>query len=146
MKRIASLLAAMIIGITLFLPVQSSATYSAKNVIKEAKKHIGTPYKWGGVTPKGFDCSGFVYYSFKKNGKKLPHSSSAMYKKGTKVKKSKLKPGDLIFFKTNGRSISHVAIYIGKNKVIHSVSKGVKIDNLKSYYWKTRYVGAKRLK
>lgn len=146
MKRITSLIIAMILGITLFLPVQSaSAAYSAKNVIKEAKKHIGTPYKWGGVTPKGFDCSGLVYYSFKKNGESLPHSSSAMYKKGKKVSKSKLKPGDLVFFNTSGKGISHVAIYIGNNEVIHSVTKGVKIDSLNTYYWKSKYDGAKRL-
>ncbi|GIN84753.1 hypothetical protein J6TS2_11390 [Heyndrickxia sporothermodurans] len=148
MKRIASFIVLMILGITLFLPVQSaSAAYSAKNVIKEAKKHIGTPYKWGGVTPRGFDCSGFVYYSFKKNGKYLPHSSSGMYQKGKKISKSNLKPGDLVFFNTSskGKGISHVAIYIGKNQVIHSVSRGVKVDNLNSYYWKSKYVGAKRL-
>ena len=122
------------------------STNKANKVVSTGKKYIGTPYRYGGTTPKGFDCSGFVGYTFKKaTGKKLPRSSTSLYKKGKKIAKSKLKKGDLVFFNTSGKGISHVAIYIGSNKVIHSVSKGVKIDKLSSSYWKKRYVGAKRL-
>ncbi len=134
-----------------FGPFESKAsaaisTSKANKVVSTGKKYVGTPYRYGGTTPKGFDCSGFVGYTYKKAaGKKLPRTSTSMYKQGKKIAKSKLKKGDLVFFNTSGKGVSHVAIYIGSNKVIHSVSKGVKIDSLSSSYWKKRYVGAKRI-
>ena len=119
---------------------------SKKSVVTVAKKYIGTPYKYGGTSPKGFDCSGFVGYSYKKVGKSLPRTTASMYKKGKKVKKSNLKKGDLIFFKTYKKGASHVGIYIGSNQFIHSSSsKGVKVDKLSNSYWKTKYYGAKRI-
>ncbi|MEZ2717664.1 peptidase P60 [Niallia circulans] len=119
---------------------------SKKSVVTIAKKYIGTPYKYGGTSPKGFDCSGFVGYSYKKLGKSLPRTTASMYKKGKKVKKSNLKKGDLIFFKTYKKGASHVGIYIGSNQFIHSSSsKGVKVDKLSNSYWKTKYYGAKRI-
>ncbi|BBW98564.1 hypothetical protein GsuE55_33970 [Geobacillus subterraneus] len=123
------------------------AAANKTRLIAEAKKLLGTPYRYGGTTPKGFDCSGFVYYTHKKVGVILPRSSKAMYQKGTYVHRSKLQPGDLVFFNTSkgGKGVSHVAIYIGNNQVIHAVSRGVKIDNLNSPYWKPKYMGAKRL-
>lgn len=145
MKRIAPILLTLLLGIVFLLPAKEAAAASTTNVIKEAKKYIGTPYRYGGISPKGFDCSGFVSFSYKKVGVALPHSAAAMYQKGKSVSKSKLKPGDLVFFNTGSKKISHVAIYIGNNKVIHSVSNGVKIDYLSNPYWKTRYIGAKRV-
>ena len=119
---------------------------SKKSVITVAKNYIGTPYKYGGTSPKGFDCSGFVSYSYKKVGKSLPRTTAGMYKKGKKVKKSDLKKGDLIFFETYKKGASHVGIYIGSNQFIHSSSsKGVKVDKLSNSYWKTKYYGAKRI-
>jgi len=134
-----------------FGPGQSdaSAAFSSNSVnkiVNTGKKYIGTPYKWGGITPKGFDCSGFVNYTVKKaTGKTLPRTTTSLYKKGTKISKSKLKKGDLLFFNTSGKGISHVAIYMGNNTMIHAASKGVKTDKLTNSYWKKRYVGAKRL-
>jgi cell wall-associated NlpC family hydrolase len=125
----------------------AEAAVNSRLLITEAKKLIGTPYRYGGTTPKGFDCSGFVYYTHKKIGKILPRSSKQMYQKGKTVHKSSLRPGDLVFFNTSKsrKGVSHVAIYIGNNQIIHAVSKGVKIDSLSNSYWKSRYVGAKRL-
>jgi len=124
---------------------KAEAAIDPQRVIAEAKKFIGIPYKFGGTTPKGFDCSGFVYYTHKRIGKTLPRSSTLMYQKGKTVHKSSLRPGDLLFFSTYKKGASHVAIYIGNSLMIHATSKGVKIDNLNSAYWKSKFVGAKRI-
>ncbi|AMQ22386.1 C40 family peptidase [Geobacillus sp. JS12] len=150
MKKWCSLLfVSMIVLFSSFFVSTSNSDAAANKtrLIIEAKKLIGTPYRYGGTTPKGFDCSGFVYYTHKKVGVTLPRTSREMYKEGAYVHKSQLQPGDLVFFDTSKQTkgVSHVAIYIGNNQVIHAVSRGVKIDSLNSSYWKTRYVGAKRL-
>ncbi|EZP78476.1 NLP/P60 protein [Parageobacillus genomosp. 1] len=150
MKKFIALVSLSFLVLFSSLFVSTSNTEAAGNtnlLIAEAKKLIGTPYRYGGTTPKGFDCSGFVYYTHKKVGITLPRSSKLMYQKGKAVHKSGLKAGDLVFFNTSkGKSgVSHVAIYIGNNQIIHAVSKGVKIDNLNNSYWKSKYVGAKRL-
>lgn len=114
------------------------------NVIETAKQYIGVPYVYGGSTPSGFDCSGFVSYVYRQHGVSLPRSSAAMFGKGTRV--TSLVAGDLVFFNTNGRGVSHVGIYIGGNRFISATSdRGVKIDSLSDGYWGPRYLGAKRL-
>ncbi|MEK5052549.1 C40 family peptidase [Niallia sp. FSL K6-0212] len=129
----------------IFTAPEASAA-SKKSVVTVAKNYIGTPYKYGGTSPKGFDCSGFVGYSYKKVGKSLPRTTASIYKKGKKVKKANLQKGDLIFFETYKKGASHVGIYIGSNQFIHSSSsKGVKVDKLSNSYWKTKYYGAKRI-
>lgn len=131
----------------LITPFKTEAAFSAKTLIAEAHKVIGTPYRAGGTTPKGFDCSGFVSYTYKKVSVSLPRSSEAMYEKGKPVSPKQLAPGDLLFFKTSKhKGISHVAIYIGNGRMIHATSsKGVKVDSIYQSYWKQRFVGAKRL-
>ncbi|NNU90881.1 C40 family peptidase [Anoxybacillus sp. CHMUD] len=138
----------MLLCLTFFAnPFKTEAAFSANKLIAEAHKVIGTPYRAGGTTPKGFDCSGFVGYTYKKVGVSLPRSSGAMYKKGKPVSLKQLAPGDLLFFKTSKhKGISHVAIYIGNGRMIHATSsKGVKVDSIHQSYWKQRFVGAKRL-
>ncbi|NSL50461.1 C40 family peptidase [Bacillus sp. P2(2020)] len=113
----------------------------AENIIKTAEKYIGTPY--GGE----FDCSGYVKKVFEENGIELPRSSASQYMHGEAIKKADLQKGDLVFFKTSGSGISHVGIYIGDNKFIHSSSsKGVIISKLNDpYYWGSRFVGAAKV-
>lgn len=107
----------------------------------------GVPYKSSGTTKKGFDCSGFTRYVFDALGVDLPHSSASQYELGTPVAKKDLQPGDLVFFQTNGHSVSHVGIYIGNGTFVHSESgRGIVNTKLNDpYYWSKRYVGAKRL-
>lgn len=112
------------------------------NIIADAKKLIGTPYQWGGTTPSGFDCSGFVQYVFKENGVSIPRTVAAMWNDAKPV--NTLEPGDLVFFHTYKAGPSHVGIYIGNGKFIQDGSStGVKISSMNLSYWKSRYLGAK---
>jgi cell wall-associated NlpC family hydrolase len=119
----------------------------SSQVVSAANKLMGTKYVYGGNTTKGFDCSGFIGYVYKKVGVKLPRTSAAMYKTGKKVSKKNLKAGDLVFFNTSGKGVSHAGIYIGKGKFVHSSSsKGVSVAKINDpYYWGSKYIGAKRV-
>ena len=127
--------------------IAGNTTSKADKIIATAKKFIGVPYVWGGVSPSGFDCSGFVQYVFKVHGISLHRPTETQYKHGSYVSKSNLKPGDLVFFKNTYRAgISHVGIYIGNGQFIHaSSSKGVTISNLSSSYYTSHYYGARRI-
>ncbi len=119
----------------------------ADDIIKTAKKYTGTRYRFGGTTPKGFDCSGFVQYVFKQNGITIPRTADEQYTLGKRIKKrAELEPGDLVFFSTYEPGASHCGIYLGKNQFIHvSSSKGVRIDSLDDSYWKPRWFGGKHI-
>ena len=118
-----------------------------QKIVATAKQYIGVPYLWGGTTPSGFDCSGFVQYVYQRHGISLPRTSKEQWTVGTAISKSALQPGDLVFFaNTYTTGISHLGIYIGNNQFIHaSSSKGVTITDLSNSYWATRYYGAKRI-
>ena len=115
-------------------------------VIATAKKYIGTPYKFGGTTPKAFDCSGYLQYVFKENGMTLPRTADEQFKLGKSAKTAELEEGDLVFFETYEKGASHCGIYLGGGKFIHaSTSKGVRIDELSSDYWNAHYYGGKHI-
>ncbi|MFD1130649.1 C40 family peptidase [Paenibacillus sp. PDC88] len=129
----------------------SSGTTSAfaddkSKLQSEVSQVVGTPYKWGGTTAaSGFDCSGFILYIFDKFNQNLPRTSAAQAKTGTAVAKSNLRTGDLVFFNTSGKGISHAGIYIGDGQFAHSSSsKGVRVSKLSETYYKQRYVTARR--
>ncbi|GAX88511.1 C40 family peptidase [Effusibacillus lacus] len=123
---------------------QTKQTAAVSSVVDIAKKYVGVPYAWGGTSPKGFDCSGFVNYVFAQNGVQLPRTAAEIYKLGTPV--TELQPGDLVFHTTYAPGASHVGIYVGDNQFISATSSsGVKIVPLNNPYWGPRYIGAKRL-
>ncbi|WP_055105438.1 C40 family peptidase [Paenibacillus ihumii] len=138
--------AATSLAILFTIGTASAYADSSTTLNKTVNAVYGTPYKLGGTTTNGFDCSGFTSYVFKKMGVKLPRVSSAQYKQGTPVAKNQLQEGDLVFFNTTGKGVSHVGIYIGDGKFAHaSSSKGIRTDKLSNSYYKKRYVGAKRI-
>lgn len=119
----------------------------AAEIITYAKEFLGYPYSYGAAGPKSFDCSGFTSYVFGHFDIDLPHNSASQAKKGTKVTRSKLQPGDLVFFQTSGKNISHVGIYIGDGDFIHASTgeKDVEITSLSEAYYDKRYVTARRI-
>ncbi|MEJ1517390.1 C40 family peptidase [Bacillus cereus] len=130
-------------------PAHESSSSKADAIISTAKKYLGVPYVWGGTSPSGFDCSGFVYYVLRQHGiNNLPRVSYDMFNVGTSVNKSDLRAGDLVYFKNTYREgISHVGIYIGDGQFIQASSgdEKVKISNLSGSYYIQHYAGAKRV-
>jgi cell wall-associated NlpC family hydrolase len=123
----------------------SRAVILGNNIINTAFKFQGVPYVYGGSTPRGFDCSGYVQYVYNLHGVKTPRMAHHQYYAGTPVSRANLIPGDLVFFETYTAGISHVGIYIGNNKFIHASSSGaVRINGLDQEYYRTRYRGAAR--
>ncbi len=124
--------------------VPATGGTAGQAIVATAMNYIGVPYVWGGESPSGFDCSGYVQYVFNVHNIWLPRNSSQQYGVGTAISKSALQPGDLVFFGTSG--VSHVGIYVGDGQFIHcSTSRGVIISELNSSYWSIRYIGAKRV-
>jgi murein DD-endopeptidase len=125
---------------------KAEAAYYHTKAISVAKANLGVPYKWGGITPSGFDCSGLVKYSYGKAGITLNRTAAQMYY-GNGYKPSNLNIGDLLFYGPNKASApTHVAIYMGYGKMIMaSSSKGVIVTNTNNPYWHPRYIGAKRI-
>jgi cell wall-associated NlpC family hydrolase len=121
----------------------------AGDVVVGALNMIGVRYRWGGTSPdSGLDCSGFVRYVFQDTlGLALPRRAEEMSRVGEKVRVADLKPGDLVFFNTMRRTFSHVGIYIGDNKFVHSPSTGstIRVDDMDDAYWEKRFTGARRV-
>jgi cell wall-associated NlpC family hydrolase len=109
---------------------------------------LGAPYRFGGTTPEGFDCTGFISYVFRHSaGMMLPRESHSLVRTGRPVSAKDLQPADLVYFKIERQKPLHVGIYIGEGRFIHAPSSGgkVNIQDLKGDYWKKRYLGARRV-
>lgn len=124
-------------------------TDRASELAMRAMSLIGIRYKYGGNSPEhGLDCSGLVGYVFKEAwGKTLPRTSEEISRLGERIETHDLQPGDLVFYNTLKRTFSHVGIYLGDNKFIHSPSQGgeVRIERMDVNYWKKRFNGARRI-
>ena len=117
-----------------------------KQIVSTAQNFMGVPYVFGGTTPSGFDCSGLLQYVFKMHGLTIPRLADEQYNLGKSAKISQLVAGDLVFFTTYTAGVSHCGIYVGGGNFLHaSSSKGVRIDSLDNEYWKTRFVGARKI-
>jgi cell wall-associated NlpC family hydrolase len=112
-------------------------------VVAIARKHVGAPYRWGGSSPAGFDCSGFVRYVYAQVGVSLPHNAAKQYRLGTPVSRDNLEPGDLVFFDR----LRHNGIYVGNGRFIHSrqTGKRVAIAGLGDEWYAEHFAGARRL-
>ncbi len=132
-------------------PTTTLSSKEVNEVIREATSYIGTPYKYGGLSRKGLDCSGLVYVSFQRINRTLPRSSGGLYAAGKQVSRNRIQPGDLVFFDSNlGGKVNHVGLVTSVNgahvEFIHaSTSKGVRKDFLDDDYWDKRFKGARAL-
>lgn len=122
------------------------------NVVQTALDVMGMPYRWGDDGENGFDCSGLIRYAFGKHGVALPRRSVDQAKEGVAVEKSvgQLQAGDVLTFRTRGKNVSHVGLYLGDGRFIHSASKGVQIsvlspDDVAGRWWYSRWVGVRRI-
>ena len=107
---------------------------------------IGKPYRYGGATPRGFDCSGLVQYAHLRAGLAVPRTTRSQWRRATRVQTGTLARGDLVFFDVAGDGVSHVGIYVGAGRFVHAPSTGraVTVTSLRSPYWHDRLRGAGR--
>lgn len=119
---------------------------AAAGIVRLAEGMLGVPYRWGGRTPSGFDCSGLVQYTYEKAGFSVPRTSRAQHKAAEPVALGEARPGDLVFFAESGR-VSHVGIYVGEGRFIHAPATGqtVKVSSIREDWYRQRFAGAGRL-
>lgn len=115
-------------------------------VVQTAATLVGAPYRYGGASPQGFDCSGLVHFSYRRAGVRVPRTTRDLYRRAQPIAMASLKPGDLLFFYFDNK-IGHVAIYSGDNQFIHAPSSGkyVARGSLDDQFWRERLVSAGRL-
>ncbi len=116
----------------------------AMSLTRSAMRFIGTPYVFGGTSPSGFDCSGYTQHVFAMLGIAIPRLADAQFYAGRPTSGG-MTTGDLVFFQTYEPGPSHVGIYLGNGRFVHSSSHGVMVSRLGDSYWRSRYLGAKRL-
>jgi cell wall-associated NlpC family hydrolase len=120
---------------------------AASRAADHALAMVGKPYRYGGSTPAGFDCSGLVQYSYALAGVKLPRDTQALRELAQAIRANDLRRGDLLFFDQEGKKSSHVAIYLGDERFVHAPSSGgrVRTDSLDAVYWRRHFVQARRI-
>lgn len=129
-------------------PVVSSSIqqHPAERVVATASRQVGAPYRYGGASPRGFDCSGLVFFSYGRAGIRVPRTTRDLYRHAQPIAVNDLRPGDLLFFYFENK-VGHVAIYAGDNQFIHAPSSGkhVMLGTLDDQFWRERLVSAGRL-
>lgn len=127
-------------------PVDSAPALAGR-AAEQALSMVGKPYRYGGNTPQGFDCSGLVQYSYGRVGVKLPHGTGNLLRASRPISRSRLQRGDLVFFTQEGRKSSHVALYLGENRFVHAPSSGKKVHiaAFDNPYWKRHFTEARRV-
>lgn len=150
-KWVVIILTILAINTAFFFSPASNASATinyGEEVAAVAEQYVGTPYTYGGTTPKGFDASGFTQYVYKTAATRMsvPRTSATQFKIGKAVKQNALKHGDLVFYATGAKGkVSFVGIYKGNGTFIGTTSKGIKVLKMSDKYWKSRYIGAKRV-
>ena len=135
-------------GSTAVSSSSSSSSSAGDRIVSKAKEYLGVPYVYGGTSPSGFDCSGFVYYVYQQCGYTITRTATTQNGNGRQVSRSDLQPGDIIIFYNSAKTaIGHSAIYIGNGQFIHASSSGgrVMITNLSSTYYDTHFYSARRI-
>jgi cell wall-associated NlpC family hydrolase len=120
--------------------------YDGDAVVAAAAGVVGAPYRYGGSSPRGFDCSGLVYYAHRQAGISVPRTTQAQLRRARPVSLDQLRNGDLLFFELEGKKVSHVGIYAGAGRFIHAPSSGKRVSyaNWQSPFWRNRMMGAGR--
>lgn len=129
-------------------PVQAQRSYTSTSaaIAQTALTQVGRPYVTGGASPRGFDCSGLVFWSYGRHGVKVPRLSKDQASAGSKVGRANLRPGDIVVFRIP-RSGYHTGIYTGKNNFVHSPKPRakVRVESLNTSYWRRYYVSGRRI-
>lgn len=131
-------------------PVQPLAPDSmsvGRRAAQQALQLVGAPYRYGGSTPRGFDCSGLVHYSYARAGMGIPRTTRGQRMHSRRLSPKHLQAGDLLFFNQEGKRASHVALYVGNNRFVHAPSSGktVQLSTLANPYWQHHFLDARRL-
>ena len=131
-------------------PQQSGMKQAGPDVGASAAQHAlemrGKPYRYGGNSPRGFDCSGLVQYSYARVNMRLPRSTEGLWSSSRAISRNDIRPGDLLFFHQEGKRNSHVAIYLGSNRFVHAPSSGKQVStaSLSDRYWSRHFSAARR--
>jgi len=143
----AALLLVLVAGCASTRNVPVTDPASADRAAGYAMKMVGKPYRYGGSTPAGFDCSGLVQFSYKQAGVSLPRDTDGLLRTSAPLRGQHLRRGDLLFFDQEGKKKSHVGIYLGEGKFVHAPSSGkqVRTDRIDSPYWKKHLSEARRV-
>ncbi len=148
--RLAGTWLALLVLLTACAPFRADRPYGhadpGAEIARTAESFVGAPYRYGGSGPEAFDCSGLVYFVHRRHGIEVPRTAAEQYGAATPVRPRELRPGDLVFFRLQGRKVSHVGIYAGGDRFVHAPQSGghVRVASLDEDYFRRSFAGAGR--